>query len=175
VAADLPARKVPSGPIVFGYDGSPGSERSLRLTAPLVAPKPALVVTVWDPRVGFGVLTPSVPPAPIDIRAALEIDESLNEGAQRMAEQGAATARQLGFDAEALAVARWQMLAGVGVWQVHSNDPSPRAAALDEVRIAPAPHCSRPARTHRIAKARRWRAPSPARAEWAETPRRRPP
>ena len=70
-----------------------------------MAPKPALVVTVWDPRVGFEVLTRSIPPVPIDIRAALEIDESLYEGAQRMAEQGAAPARQLGFDAEALAVA----------------------------------------------------------------------
>ena len=90
---------------MFGYDGSPASERSLRLTAPLVAPKRALVVTVWDPRVGFKVLTPSIPPAPIDIRAALEIDESLYEDARRMAEQGAATARNLGFDAEALAVA----------------------------------------------------------------------
>jgi nucleotide-binding universal stress UspA family protein len=90
---------------VFGYDGSPASERSLRLTAPLVAPNRALVVNVWDPRVGFKVLTPSIPPVPIDLRAALEIDESLYEGARRMAEQGAATARQLGFDAEPLAVA----------------------------------------------------------------------
>jgi hypothetical protein len=67
-----------------------------------VAPKRALVVTVWNPRVGFKVLTPSIPAARIDIRAAPEIDESLYEGAQRMAEQGAATARKLGFDAEAL-------------------------------------------------------------------------
>jgi nucleotide-binding universal stress UspA family protein len=63
------------------------------------------VVTVWEPRAGFEGLTPIMPPAPIDIRAALEIDESLYEGAQRMAEQGAATARQLGVDAEGLAVA----------------------------------------------------------------------
>jgi nucleotide-binding universal stress UspA family protein len=105
VAADRSAPELPAGPIVFGYDGSPGSERAIRMTAPLLAPKRALVVTVWEPTVGFEVLPPTIVPAPLDIRAALEIDESIYEGARRMAEQGAAIARQLGLGAEGLAVA----------------------------------------------------------------------
>jgi len=90
---------------VFGYDGSSASERALRLSAPLLAPKRALVVTVWEPDVGYEVLVPGVAPAPIDIRAALLVDETLYEGAQRLAEHGAAQARQLGLDAEGMAVA----------------------------------------------------------------------
>jgi len=105
VAADRSALEPPAGPIVFGDDGSPASERALRSTAPLLAPKRALVVTVWEPSVGFEVLQPAIPPAVIDIRAALEVDEALYEGARRMAERGAMTARELGLDAEGLAVA----------------------------------------------------------------------
>ena len=91
--------------MVFGYDGSSASERALRLSAPVLAPKRALVVTVWEPAVGYEFLLPGIAPAPIDIRAALLADEPLYEGAQRLAEHGAAQARQLGLDAEGLAVA----------------------------------------------------------------------
>ena len=88
-----------------GYDGSSASERALRLSAPILAPKRALVVTVWEPDVECEALAPGVAPVPIDIRAALLVDETLYEGAQRLAEHGAAQARQLGLDAEGMAVA----------------------------------------------------------------------
>lgn len=90
---------------MFGYDGSSASERALRLSAPILAPKPALVVTVWEQDVGYEVLVPGIAPAPIDIRAALLVDETLYEGAQRLAEHGAAQAQQLGLDADGMAVA----------------------------------------------------------------------
>jgi nucleotide-binding universal stress UspA family protein len=66
---------------------------------------PALVVTVWEPGVGYVLLTPTIAPAPIEIRATLEVDEALYERARQLAEEGATTARELGFDAEGLAVA----------------------------------------------------------------------
>jgi nucleotide-binding universal stress UspA family protein len=68
-----------------------------------------LVLVVWKSGLGFELLEmPSVaglPPAPIDIRTALEIDESLYESAQRLARKGAGIARDAGLEAEALVVA----------------------------------------------------------------------
>lgn len=97
-------------PIVIGYDGSPTSEHALRDGGALLAPRPALVVVVWEAGLGFGALelpTTSVglPPAPIDVRAALEIEDATYERAQRLAQHGAELARQAGLEAEGLAVA----------------------------------------------------------------------
>src|SRR2546421_12396821 len=98
--------KVRSGPVVIGYDGSPASQRALCEAAPILAPSPALVVVVWEAGLGFELVElPAFPPAPIDIRTALEIEEKLYERAQRLAEQGAALARDAGLEAQGLAVA----------------------------------------------------------------------
>jgi len=81
--------RVRSGPVVIGYDGSVASERALCEAAPILAPSPALVVVVWEAGLGFELVElPAFPPAPIDIRTALEIEEKLYERAQRLAEQG---------------------------------------------------------------------------------------
>ena len=94
------------GPVIVGYDSSPASECALVEAAALLPRFPALVVVVWEAGAGFELVAdPLLPPAPIDIRTALEIDEKLWEGAQRLAEQGAALARKCGLDAEGLAVA----------------------------------------------------------------------
>jgi nucleotide-binding universal stress UspA family protein len=94
------------GPVIVGYDGSPASECALVEAAGLLPQFPALVVVVWEAGVGFELVDdPSPTPAPIDVRTALEIDEKLAEGAQRLAERGASLARKCGLDAEALAVA----------------------------------------------------------------------
>jgi nucleotide-binding universal stress UspA family protein len=68
------------------------------------------VVVVWKAGLAFELLelpTSSVglPPAPLDLRTALEADRSLYEGAQRAAEQAAGLARTLGLEAEPLVVA----------------------------------------------------------------------
>lgn len=115
----------PRGPVVFGYDGSAASRRAIRMTAPILAPKQALVVTVWEPRAAYEVLAPSLPPAPIDIRVALEVEEALYEGARRTAEQGAAEARELGFDAEGLAVVDTLTVANTLVRLARERDASP--------------------------------------------------
>jgi nucleotide-binding universal stress UspA family protein len=99
-----------TGPIVIGYDGSAASERALREAGALLAPRPALVVVVYEPGVAFDLmLVPSLAlepaPAPIDIRTALEVDRAMYEGAQRLAQQGAELARRAGLDAQGLVVA----------------------------------------------------------------------
>jgi len=104
------AALVRSGPILIGYDGTRASEHALREAAGLLGGRPALVVVVWKAGLAFELLelpTSSVglPPAPLDLRTALETDRSLYEGAQRAAQQAAELARALGLEADALTVA----------------------------------------------------------------------
>jgi nucleotide-binding universal stress UspA family protein len=99
-----------TGPIVIGFDGSPDAEQALRDAADLLAPRPALVVCVWKSGLGFELValpaaSIGLPPGPIDVRTALEVDRALLEGAQDVASHGAELARGLGFDAEPLTVA----------------------------------------------------------------------
>ena len=98
-----------SGPVVIGFDGTPAAEHALRESGALLGPRPALVVVVYKAGLGFELLElPSVtglPPAPLDIRTALEVEREIYEGARRMAEQGARLAQEAGLDVEGLAVA----------------------------------------------------------------------
>jgi nucleotide-binding universal stress UspA family protein len=99
-----------SGPVIIGFDGTPASERALREAAALLAPRRALVVTIWEAGRGFEVVELPIraieaPPVEVDVRTALELEETFYEAAQRLAEQGAALAREAGLDAEGLAVA----------------------------------------------------------------------
>lgn len=94
-----------TGPVIIAYDGSAASEQALRESAQLLAPRKAVVVVVWEPGLAFDLWAPPLEPAAIDVRTALEIDRALLERAQRLAEQGAETARKLGLDATGLAVA----------------------------------------------------------------------
>jgi nucleotide-binding universal stress UspA family protein len=99
-----------SSPALIGYDGTPTSEHAIREAADLLSGRPALVVVVWKAGLAFELIelpTSSVglPPAPLDIRAALETDRAVYEGAQRSAQHAAALARSLGLEADALVVA----------------------------------------------------------------------
>ena len=96
--------------ILIGYDGTLASEHALREAAGLLAGRPALVVVVWKAGLAFELIelpasSIGLPPAPLDIRAALETDRALYEGAQNGAQRAAALARSLGLEAEALVVA----------------------------------------------------------------------
>ena len=95
---------------MIGYDGSPASEHALREAGKLLAARPALVVVVTKEGVGFELMelptaTGGLPPAALDVRTAMEIDEAMHERAQRLAQNGAGLARDAGFEAEGLAVA----------------------------------------------------------------------
>ena len=99
-----------SGPVLIGFDGSPAAEHAVREAGKVVRERHALVVVVYKPGLGFELTalpasTIGLPPAPIDIRTAMEIDRAVYEGAQRTARRGADEARAAGFDAEGLAVA----------------------------------------------------------------------
>jgi nucleotide-binding universal stress UspA family protein len=99
-----------SGPVVIGFDGTSAAERALRESAALLAPRPALVVVVWEAGRAFEIATlPNraleMPPVSVDVRAALEAEEVAYEAAERLAQLGAALASELGYRAEGLAVA----------------------------------------------------------------------
>jgi nucleotide-binding universal stress UspA family protein len=98
----------PSSPVIIGFDGSPAAERALRGAGALLAPRPALVVVVWEAGRAYDVLdipTLEAPVVPLDIRTATEIDLAMADAAQRLAQHGASLARELGLAAEGLAVA----------------------------------------------------------------------
>jgi nucleotide-binding universal stress UspA family protein len=96
--------------IVVAYDATRAAERALREAAALLPGRPALVLVVWKAGLAFELIAlPAsaigLPPAPLDIRAALAAERSAYEGALRAAEQAAQLARELGLDAEPLVVA----------------------------------------------------------------------
>jgi nucleotide-binding universal stress UspA family protein len=96
--------------VVVAYDGSPASEHALRAAAGLLSGWPALVVVVWKAGLGFELValpasSIGLPPSPIDVRTAVEVDREQAERAQRMAQHGAELAREAGLEAEGLAVA----------------------------------------------------------------------
>jgi nucleotide-binding universal stress UspA family protein len=99
-----------TGPTVIAYDGTAAANYGIFEAGALLAGHRALVVTVWKPGLAFELMelptaTIGLPPAPIDIRTAIEVDEQLYEAARRMADQGAQIAREAHLEAEGLAVA----------------------------------------------------------------------
>ena len=99
-----------TGIVVIAYDGSSASETALRRSGGLLAGWPALVVVVWKAGLGFELValpasSIGLPPAPSDVRTAVEVDRDLSEAAQRLAQKGAELAREAGFEAEGLAIA----------------------------------------------------------------------
>jgi nucleotide-binding universal stress UspA family protein len=96
--------------VVIGYDGSEAADRAIREAGGLLSGRFALVVVVWKAGLGWELVelpTTSIglPPASIDVRTAVEIDQAMAQRARKLAEQGARVAREAGFDADGLAVA----------------------------------------------------------------------
>jgi nucleotide-binding universal stress UspA family protein len=99
-----------SGPVLIAYDGTAAGDHAIREAGALLEGRPALVLTVWKEGLGFELVeNPAVvglPPAPIDVRTAIEVDEASRERAQRTARHGAEIAAEAGFaQADGLAVA----------------------------------------------------------------------
>ena len=74
------------------------------------AARPTVVAVVWKAGLAFELMelptaTIGLPPSPIDVRTAAEIDEHNYESAQHLARQGAELARELGLEADPLVVA----------------------------------------------------------------------
>jgi nucleotide-binding universal stress UspA family protein len=99
-----------SQPVIIGFDGTPASERALREAAALLAPRPAIVVVVWEAGRAFELATLPIrgfepPPTVVDIRVGFELDQAMYEAAQRTAQHGEALARDAGLDARSMVVA----------------------------------------------------------------------
>ncbi len=88
-----------SKPVLFCYDGSDGSRSALRAAAELVThPADAVVLVVWTPAVVSLVRAGSFLTA---VPNEGEIDEQEAAFAKRIAEEGAARARERGYNASA--------------------------------------------------------------------------
>ena len=97
-------------PVLIAYDGSETARRAVHDAAQLFRSRQALVMTVWEPGLAYGVgampMDPtSLGPEPVDPVAAREVDDASQAHADRVAEEGAELARSLGLRAEALSVA----------------------------------------------------------------------
>ena len=99
-----------AGPILIGYDGSDPARRAVSAAGELLAPRRALVVTVWEPGMEYQVIATGTAgvgaAAPeLDLAAAQRVDEARRARANRIADDGARLARSVGLEAEPLAVA----------------------------------------------------------------------
>jgi nucleotide-binding universal stress UspA family protein len=105
-----PEPRLGTGPVVIGYDGSAAAQRALVEAAELLAPRPALVVVVWEAGRAFesaswNAITLDVPAPVVDIRTAIEVDQAVSDAAERTAQAGAELARSRGLEAESMVVA----------------------------------------------------------------------
>jgi nucleotide-binding universal stress UspA family protein len=90
-----------AGIALVGYDGSEGAATAIRQEGSVLAPRRALVVTVWDSVAGQVRATD----LGVSIRElAREADEESEARAERVAAEGADHARAAGFDSEPAAV-----------------------------------------------------------------------
>jgi nucleotide-binding universal stress UspA family protein len=95
-------------PVLIAYDGSLAARQAVANAAEILRSCRIVVVTVWE--AGLAYATPAMPPdgmsmnPTIDPAVALSVDRNIHRQAERIAGDGAALAKSLGFDAEPLAV-----------------------------------------------------------------------
>ncbi len=115
-----------SGPVIFGFDGTPAAAGAVGEAAALLGPRAALAVVVWEAGRTFEAATlPEKvlePSATIDIRTAFGAERSAYDSAQRLADHGAALAREAGLQADGLAVADEVTVADTLIRLAHELD-----------------------------------------------------
>jgi nucleotide-binding universal stress UspA family protein len=96
-------------PLLIAYDGSETAKHAVREAGRLFGSTAALVVTVWEPGLAYESSMPTagleMPPVPVDVQGAREVEQELHENARRTAQEGATLAQSAGLEAEGLAVA----------------------------------------------------------------------
>jgi nucleotide-binding universal stress UspA family protein len=99
----------PGAPILIAYDGSDTARHAIREAGRLFGSRDVLVVTVWEPGLAYESSMPTagleMPPVPVDVEGAREVEEELHENARRTAQEGAELAQSVGLEAKGLAVA----------------------------------------------------------------------
>ena len=89
---------MPDKPLLLCYDGSENAKRAIREAAALLAPRRALVLTVWQDAAAI----PSLAWAGAALPDLEGVFAAARDGAKRMAEEGAGIARATGFEAIAV-------------------------------------------------------------------------
>jgi nucleotide-binding universal stress UspA family protein len=90
-------------PILIAYDGSDSARRAVHEAGKLFGPRQAVVVTVWEPDLGYDVAAMSPtglePAGPaFDVAEAQEVNAALRARADRIAHDGAQLARSVGLE-----------------------------------------------------------------------------
>jgi nucleotide-binding universal stress UspA family protein len=92
-------------PILIAYDGSDSARRAVHEAGKLFGPRRAVVVTVWEPDLGYEVAAMSSPtdlegagPGAFDVAEAQEVNDALRARAERIAHDGAELARSVGLE-----------------------------------------------------------------------------
>ncbi len=95
--------------MLIAFDGSAAARQGVAAAAKLLAPRRAVVVTVWEEGLAYATASPldgGMSGTPItDPVTAQDLDRSIHEQAERVSRDGADLARSLGLDAEPLPVA----------------------------------------------------------------------
>lgn len=96
-------------PVLIAYDGSDTARHAVREAARLLGSREVLVVTIWEPALAYESSMPTagleMPPVPVDVEGAREIEQELHQRARGTAQEGAELARSMGLEAKGLAVA----------------------------------------------------------------------
>jgi nucleotide-binding universal stress UspA family protein len=90
------------GPLLICYDGSADAKHAIESAGALLAARPALVVTVWQPIASLDSVVWSGMIVGVDNFA--ELDRAAAEGGGRVADEGVRIAQQAGLEAEPLAI-----------------------------------------------------------------------
>ena len=109
----------PSRPVLLCFDGSSGAERAIAEAGALLAPRAAVVLTVWEP---VAVWEPFDPGAIVSGgvarlgASALGLDEIAEALAAEQVEAGVALAREAGFEARGRVVhgKAWRAICDLG-------------------------------------------------------------
>ena len=91
------------GPLLLCYDGSEDAKHAIERAGRLLADRPALVVTVWQPTAS---LVGGLPWAGVAVGVAdfVELDGAAAENGGRIANEGVRIAREAGLEAEPVAI-----------------------------------------------------------------------
>lgn len=91
-----------NGPLLICYDGSEDAKHAIARAGGLLAARPALVITVWQPTAALGSFAWGGETASmVDF---VELDRAGAEDAGRMADEGARLAGEAGLEANAVAI-----------------------------------------------------------------------